>query len=161
MSIIVTIGMFLGVLSLAEVASMAPTSGGQYRTYPRCSAISDRQSSCINHRLGLGNRTETDTEATLVCRWLDGSAWLAGCSTGKRLHFRTADPRPDIRLPTELRDTWLASVSDNYWLGYLSDSFKRLRHAKAHACGGPCRSSAYLRFGGLPRNTVGYGSPGR
>jgi amino acid transporter len=34
MSIIVTIGMFLGVLSLAEVASMAPTSGGQYRTYP-------------------------------------------------------------------------------------------------------------------------------
>jgi amino acid transporter len=32
-SIIVTIGMFLGVLSLAEVASMAPTSGGQYRPY--------------------------------------------------------------------------------------------------------------------------------
>ncbi|TKA68828.1 hypothetical protein B0A55_08729, partial [Friedmanniomyces simplex] len=29
-SIIVCIGMFLGVLSLAEIASMAPTSGGQY-----------------------------------------------------------------------------------------------------------------------------------
>lgn len=30
MSIIVCVGMFLGVMSLAEVASMAPTSGGQY-----------------------------------------------------------------------------------------------------------------------------------
>lgn len=42
MTIIVICGMFLGVLSLAEVASMAPTSGGQYRRtskFPRGAAL--------------------------------------------------------------------------------------------------------------------------
>lgn len=46
MTIVVICGMMLNVLSLAEVASMAPTSGGQYRessfhSLPRIPLISD------------------------------------------------------------------------------------------------------------------------
>lgn len=109
------IGFSFVMASLAEMASMAPTSGGQYRESdqsPRAHASSDHQ-----RRLGLGVFTTPAPEIALVLHWMDEHVVVASWNGQWPLPRRHAHPRDDLRAAQRLRVLELAG--DDVCVGNL------------------------------------------
>ena len=113
-----TVYLFLGtwiltipvIASMAEMASMAPTSGGQYRESSKSPWL-HRQPADSSIRLGLGICTTFEPKGVVLCFWMAFCSWVAGLHRQRFLRRRSVHPNSRHPVPPGLRDT--AMVRDD------------------------------------------------
>lgn len=125
--------MALVVLSLAEMASMAPTSGGQYREFlPLFNEVA-RNYSQYQHRLGLRVCSSEASKAAQLLHWLDVRDELASWCCFGSVPRRNHDPVSCLREQGVLRGDQLAGYTDGLGYHFHCIPWKRVRW-KGHAC---------------------------
>lgn len=98
---------FALVSSLAELASMAPTSGGQYRKLEP--TPQSRHLLMMNRRLGIRICASVSAKVSQLHRWMACCIGMASSDSNDRLQFRRLDPYHGLYLPSGLRHAKLAS----------------------------------------------------